>query len=140
MKQANAMVLNNTKKSNKVINSSKNGTMSVSAPLEAKIEKPKKAKIEKPILLLAEGITSKQLLKAKYESNAKMKAEFKSPSKAYQFYLEFFEEHYSKIQGFNKNDVKPSIEFNDKYRSEYEKNFGFSAYRWSLMVERFYKK
>ena len=140
MNQAKAMVLNNTKKSNKVINSSKKG-LSVSKPLETKtIAKPIKAKIEKPTLLLAEGITSKQLLKAKYESNAKMKEEFKSPSKAYQFYLEFFKSHYEKIQGFNANDVKPSIEFNDKYRSEYEKNFGFSAYRWSLMVERFYKK
>lgn len=137
MNQANEMVVATIKKANKVINVSKKG-LSVSKPLETK--KPIKAKLIKPTLLLAEGITSKQLLKAKYESNAKMKAEFKSPSKAYQFYLEFFEEHYSKIQGFNKNDVKPSIEFNDKYRSEYEKNFGFSAYRWSLMVERFYKK
>jgi hypothetical protein len=140
MNKAKAMVLNNATKSTKVINSSKKG-LSISKPLETeKIQKPIKAKIEKPTLLLAEGITSKQLLKAKYESNAKMKAEFKSPSKAYQFYLEFFKAHYEKIQGFNANDVKPSIEFNDKYRTEYEKNFGFSAYRWSLMVERFYKK
>ena len=139
MNQAKAMVLNNTKNSTKVINSSKKG-LSVSKPLEAKIEKPIKAKLIKPTLILAEGVSSKDLLKAKYESNAKMKAEFKSPSKAYEFYLEFFENHYSKIQGFNKNDIKPSSEFCDKYRSEYEKNFGFSAYRWSLMVERFYKK
>jgi LPS O-antigen subunit length determinant protein (WzzB/FepE family) len=140
MKNTTELVLATSKKakSTKVINVSKNG-LSVNAPLEPKKDTIKKA--PKQVTYLAEGINGKQFRSAQLDSNKLYKTQIKSPSKAYQLFIEYFAEYTNLINGFNADEIKPSAKFLDENRSESEKlRNTFSPYLYSMMVKRYYAK
>ncbi len=123
-----------TKVKNATIVSTKNG---LSVQSTEKVGKPKKVKVT----ILAEGVTGKQLRNAQLDSNKLYKAELKSPSKAYEFFIQYFAEFTKLINGFNANDIKPSAQFLADNRTEAEKQRNtFSPFLYSLMVKRYYTK
>ena len=137
--QQNATLVAPIKKANKVSKVSNAKIVATKKGLAiqgtTKVSKPKKPTI------LAENVTGKQLRKAQLDSNRLYRTELKSPSKAYQFFLEYFADFTKLIKGFNTEDIKPNAQFLAENRTEAEiKRNTFSPYMYSLMVKRYYTK
>lgn len=106
-------------------------------------EQPKKEKVKKPILELAENVTGKMLMASQIEANNLFKTEYKSASKVYELFVEYAHtktDFTKSIKGFNLDEVKPSKNLLDNFRTEKEKEKGtFSLWLYMQIVKRYYK-